>query len=301
MLANTASRTIFERLPGNLQPFVFACSVSAREKLSLERLGAGKDLARIMLPLARVLSEESLMLMTKSWLALCAIAAGGFLNASFSQPGLPHARAFPSPVDSRQSGLMNQPSAPTADDMQKASETALIAEIRHDLRDNTAKLRLSEFRFDQASNRSLEGKSQGLVLFDQTSAIPISATVIYDLPSARIEQVCYEVNEPAQQEGTATLGKQMRAHIADLIGSRLVLEFSQQPVDFSLLGIDNISRGRDRIVISGNGITRFPGEGAAYTRFIAVADKFSGRILTLKYDLQQEIQPNAAATFAQTN
>jgi len=241
------------------------------------------------------------MFTTKLCLGLVAIAAGGFLDAGMGQPESPSlnqsaAIAAPTRVEATEAWPI-----PDAAALQSASGRAVLAEVRHDLRDNSAKLRLSDFRFDRVSSQSVEGTGHGLVLFDESSSIPIVATAVYDLSLSKIERVSYQVAGSERQPGAELLGKKLRDRIADLIGSRLVLEFSQQPVDFSLLEINRISAGQERIVIGGNGITRFPGEGAAFTRFTAVADKSSGRILTVKYELLQEMQPRTDVSLAEAN
>lgn len=241
------------------------------------------------------------MFTTKSWLGLFAIAAGGFLNAGVRQPESPAIDSPAAIAAPARVGALEAWPMPDAAALQAASGRAVLAEIRHDLKDDSAKLRLADFHFDRVSSRSVEGTGHGLVLFDQSTSIPIVATAVYDLPQSRIERITYRVADSSQRAGAGLLGKELRDHIADLIGSRLVLEFSQQPVDFSLLEINSVSKGRDRAVISGSGVTRFAGEGSAFTRFTAVADRFSGRILNVKYELLQEMQPGENVAIAQEN
>ena len=229
------------------------------------------------------------MLTTKSLYGLFAIAAGGFLNSAMSQTGLPIAVQPQAPV----SAIVVQrqaTSAPAQDAMQTASNKAVFAALRTDLGDGAIKLQLSEFRFDPVSSQSLEGKSRGSLLFDGATSVPIVATVIYDLPLSRVDNVTYSIDGTTPSSSLQPVVGALRERIADVIGSRLVMEFSQQPVDFSLLNVRSIANGPARLLIDGDGITRFPGEGAAYTRFVAVADKSSGRVVAIKYDLSREMQ-----------
>jgi hypothetical protein len=185
--------------------------------------------------------------------------------------------------------------------LQKASELALLGQVRQDLQDNDSSLRLSPLSFRRDSGRSVEGTGTGVVIFNGVGELPISVKVNYDVLDSRVEQVTYRVTGSARQSRVQLLGQQMRSAIADRIGARLVLEFSQQPVDFSLLDINQLASGRNRVMISGNGVTRFPGEGAAFTTFVATADKFTGKILTVQYELLQEVEQPVGDALASSN
>lgn len=239
------------------------------------------------------------MFTTKTLFGLLAIAAGGIVNNTVNQP-------FQSPpVDAEPSLSAAQPDVDRSrvrgdDGMQSAARSAVLAAIRTDLHDNNSSLRLSEFRFDAASSETVEGNSRGQFVFDGASSIPIVATVLYDVPKATIESVRYSLAEKPAAADAGQVGPAMRQRISDVIGSRLVMEFSQQPVDFSLLNVRSIASGPARLLVDGDGVTRFAGEGAAYTRFFAVAEKSTGRIVSIKYDLQQD-QENGANSLAKSN
>lgn len=237
------------------------------------------------------------MFTIKSLLAMSAIAAGGFLNTGNGVPAT--TRAAPAPVAS--SLPIPAPHASSISDavsLQRASESAVLAAVRKDLQDDRSGVRLSPLSFQRDGGRSIQGAGHGVVLFDGIGLLPIDVTVVYDLPGARIEQVNYRVTGKAERPKAELLGKKLRNAIADRIGARLVLEFSQQPVDFSLLEIEHLASGRNRVMITGNGVTNFIGEGAAYTRFVATADKFTGHILTVQYELLQEVPALDAASLA---
>jgi hypothetical protein len=72
----------------------------------------------------------------------------------------------------------------------------------------------------------------------------------------------------------------LRDAIAARVGTALRTEFANQPSRFELLAVDRVDSGRRRMVVAGSGITRFDGEGAAFTRFTASLDKFDGRVFT---------------------
>lgn len=218
----------------------------------------------------------------KSSLALIAIAAGGFINAGSGPPSTV-TPAAPTRL------IVEDGAVPAHAILKSAAEQALLAQVRKDLQDREADIRLADLRFERTSNRSVEGVGKGTLSFDSSDAIPVEVTVSYDLHERRVEQANYLIAAGARPSPQRFLGKRMRREIADRIGSRLVLEFAQQAVDFSLLDVKHFSSGRDRIMISGTGVTRFLGEGAAHTRFVATADKSSGHILSISYELLEEI------------
>lgn len=227
------------------------------------------------------------MLTIKTAAVMFAIATGGFLNAGKNAAPAPLAVAATQHLTATQA-LAENP-IPNVAHLQKASQAALLSQVRTDLQDARTGLRLAPLRFSRASTRVVEGRGTGFVLFNGIGELPVEVNVAYDMASGVVEQANYRVTGSAQASRATLLGQRMRGEIADRIGARLVLEFAQQPVDFSLLEIAQIASGRDRVMISGNGITRFIGEGAAYTSFVATADKSSGKILTVQYELMQEI------------
>ncbi|MEO7251833.1 MAG: hypothetical protein ABIW30_04405, partial [Arenimonas sp.] len=166
-----------------------------------------------------------------------------------------------------------------------------------------AKIHLDKLHFSRASERSVGARGTGVAMFDSVNPVPIQITVTYDLTTARVERASYVVSESTAtaSSGSAVLGKKLRDSIADRIGARLVLEFAQQPVDFSLLQITNVASGRKRMVVTGDGITGFPGEGSAYTKFVATVDKFTGDIVKVDYELLQELAAPARDSLATMN
>lgn len=228
------------------------------------------------------------MVTAKPLFALFAIAAGGFLNAGSGLAGSP--TSHPAAVDLLSLAEPPLPAGGNAG-MQAAAAKAVLAQVQRDLQDHGARIRLEDLHFSRASERSVAASGAGVALFDSVNPIPIQVTVTYDLSTARVERANYVVSEGAAPAHSKpdVLGKKLRDSIANRIGARLVLEFAQQPVDFSLLQITNVASGRNRMLVTGDGITGFPGEGAAYTKFVATVDKFSGAVLKVDYELLQEV------------
>lgn len=225
------------------------------------------------------------MFAAKTSLTLFAIAACGLLCTSCGE-----SYAAPTAIAQRSTLLSSDQVVPAGAVLQGAAEKLLLGQVRRDLEAPEARIRLSSLHFVRVSGRSLEGRGDGILQFDGPGTIPIEVIVTYDLSEQKMERADYLVAAGAESLNDELLGKSLRDNISDSIGSRLVLEFSQQPVDFSLDKITHLSSGRNRLMISGNGITRFPGEGAAYTRFVATADRISGRVISISYELLQQVE-----------
>jgi hypothetical protein len=238
------------------------------------------------------------MFTTKSLFGLVVIAAGGFLNNAVN-PTTAAAVSATNAVSSVSPGVSPKPVP--GNPVQATAQHAVLAAIQTDFHDQSSQLRLSEFRFAPASSETLEGVSQGRLLFDGASSVPIVAKVVYDVAHEQIERVDYSLPERSSATNKASIDNALRSRIADVIGSRLVMEFAQQPVDFSLTNVRSVADGRDRLLIDGDGVTHFGGEGDAYTRFVAVADKFSGRVVAIKYDLLNEMRPETKESTGATN
>lgn len=223
------------------------------------------------------------MFEAKQLMALFAIAAGGFLNAGIGAQGVA-APAASSPAPAQANAVAS--GVPADPVLQRAAERALLAQLRSDLGDDSASLRLSALRFQRASGRSIEGRGEALARFDGGAPVPLEVSIAWDVPTQRVEQAAYLVSGQAR---ALRVDEGMRQRIADRIGARLVLEFAGQPVDFALDHVQHLAAGRERLLVSGEGIASFAGEGAARTRFVATADRASGKLLTLQYELGEQL------------
>ena len=226
------------------------------------------------------------MIDARQFAALFAIFAGGVLNAGIGAQysSLSSAQAAASP--SGQASTSASREAGSGAELQRASAQALRAQLRADLGDPAAELQLSALHFERASGRSVEGRGRAVALFDGSAPIPLEVSVVWDLPTGRVEQAAYLVAGDAT--GTR-LDAATQKRIADRIGSRLVVEFAGQPVDFALHRVEHLAAGREKLLVSGEGVADFGAEGAARTRFVATADRASGKLLTLQYELGEQL------------
>jgi len=231
-----------------------------------------------------------IMIEARQLAALFAIGAGGVLNAGLGAQIDALATPAPTPIVA-QSLAPARADATAQQDLQRAASEALLAQLRSDLGDPTASLQVSPLKFARDSGRSLEGRGTALASFDGSEPVRLEVSVVYDEPTQRMEQASWLVTGPAPQQ--ATLDARTKRRIADRIGSRLVLEFAGQPVDFSLARVEHLAAGRERLLVSGEGIADFGSEGAARARFVATAERASGKLLTLQYELGEQLAPTA--------
>ena len=223
------------------------------------------------------------MIEARQFAALFAIAAGGVLNAGIGAQYGALAAPAPSPMLAQAVAQ----STPAEDPVQRAAREALLAQVRADLGDPGASLRLdAPLKFERDSGRSLQGRGTALAIFDHSDPVRLEVSVSWDLPTQRIEQAAWLVTGPAAQ---ASIDAAMKQRIADRIGSRLVLEFAGQPVDFALDRVEHLAAGRERLLVSGEGTADFGAEGAARARFVATAERTSGKLLTLQYELGEQL------------
>ena len=220
----------------------------------------------------------------RQFAALFAIAAGGVLNAGLGAQVDSFAAPSPSPLLAQSVAA----SAPAEDPVQRAAREALLAQVRSDLGDPAAILELeAPLKFARGSGRSMEGRGTALARFDHSEPVRLEVSVVWDEPTQRVEQASWLVTGPAPQ--SSALDATTKRRIADRIGSRLVLEFAGQPVDFALSRVEHLAAGRGRLLVSGEGVADFGAEGAARTRFVATADRASGKLLTLQYELGEQL------------
>jgi hypothetical protein len=216
--------------------------------------------------------------------ALAAIAAGGFLNAGLDLRVASARAAEPSRPDVEH----RVDATPAQAELHAQAQAALLAQLRADLGDPQARLELRSLSMQRSSGRTIEGRGRALAYFDGSAPVPLDVSIAWDLPTQRIEQASYLLAGPAE---AVALDATMRERIADRIGARLVVEFAGQPVDFALSRVEHLAAGRDRMLVAGEGIASFGAEGDARTRFLATAERSSGKLLTLQYELGEQLAP----------
>lgn len=182
---------------------------------------------------------------------------------------------------------------------------ALQARVRSDLDDDSLLVDVSglQLRRDGAALVAVDGRAT--VSLGAGGVLPLRVEADWNADAGRIDRLDYRVTGPAtaplsagaasSARGVAGIGASLHAAIEDKVGVGIGREFAAQHPSFQLVAVDSIASGRYRMVVAGTGITRFPGEGAAFTRFTASVGKFDGRVLKVDYELLQELDPSSVA------
>lgn len=191
-----------------------------------------------------------------------------------------------------------------------AVAVALQARVRADLNDRSLTVDVSglSLRRDSANLVSVDGQAR--VSLGAGGVLPLRVEADWNAGEQRIERIDYRVTGAATAQlaaraagvmpdgariGAARIGAALHAAIQDKVGADIGREFAAQHPEFQLVAVDSVASGRYSMVVAGTGITRFPGEGAAFTRFSANIGKFDGRVMRVDYELLQELDPRAVS------
>jgi hypothetical protein len=238
------------------------------------------------------------MFTTKIIASLFLIAAAGVFDAERGRVGDPDAQAA-APIGGVQA-------APSIAALRPAVLAALESRLRADLSDPTIQVGIDSLSVGRPNGAILAADGAGFVSLGAGGRLPVRFDADWNPATARLERVDYRVtpvapatkatSQATPKARPAALRAGMRDAIAARVGTALRAEFANQPSRFELLGVDRVDSGRRRMVVSGSGITRFDGEGAAFTRFTATLDKFDGRVLNVDYELLDDAEPDAIAS-----
>lgn len=201
------------------------------------------------------------------------------------------------------------PNSASMGQIRAAVASALRARVRADLHDDSLSVDVTGLllRRDGANLVSVDG--QALVSLGAGGMLPVRVEADWNAAERRIDRLDYAVTGAATAQpplhaanaaanavpGAARIGTMLHAAIEDRVGAGIGREFAAQHPSFQLVAVDSVASGRYRMVVAGTGITRFPGEGAAFTRFSASIGKFDGRVLHVDYELLQQLDPHAVA------
>jgi hypothetical protein len=222
--------------------------------------------------------------------SLFLLAAAGFLDGQ-APAAAPSGGTGPAarPADSA--------AAPMPAQLQRAVHAELQARLRRDLDDASLEVRLGALTVRRDGLLVVAADGEALVLMGAGGDLPLRVEADWDLATQRLARVDYRVSGPARNASTPAdaVGERLRAAIASRVREGLAAEFAGQRSEFQLLEVERVQSGRHRMLVTGTGITRFPGEGAAYTRFSATVDKFDGALERVDYELLGDAPVEAIA------
>jgi hypothetical protein len=212
--------------------------------------------------------------------SLFLLAAAGFLDGQ--SPAAPQAGGLASAARPAEAAV-----APMPAQLQQAVHRELQDRLRRDLDDASLQVRLGALDMRRDGLLVVAADGDALVLMGAGGDVPLRVEADWDLATQRLARVDYRVTGPARTvaKPADAVGERLRAAIASRVGDGLAAEFAGQRSEFQLLEVERVQSGRHRMLVTGTGITRFPGEGAAYTRFSATVDKFDGELEQVDYEL----------------
>lgn len=164
-----------------------------------------------------------------------------------------------------------------------AAAAAVIGALQTRFDGQSVQFRLNQILSDRVSLRDIALHGSGEIRFDASQSwLPISFDALYDtdIQTVQSPSITLGAQQLAQQDGTLPLdGLQKR------VGKAMASEFSSQQVTFDLQQASVIGGDGQRIVVEGNGIAKFDGEGREDVTVQAVYDRRSGRWIDATYDL----------------
>lgn len=163
-----------------------------------------------------------------------------------------------------------------------AAAAAIIGALQTRFDGQLVQFRLGEILSDRASLRDIALHGTGDIRFDPSGSwLPIRFDALYD------------TDTQAVQSPTITLGAQHAARIDGKlpldglqarVNKAISTEFATQQVKFDLQQASVIGGDGQRVVIEGNGVATFDGEGREDVTVQAIYDTRSGRWIDASYE-----------------
>ncbi len=164
-----------------------------------------------------------------------------------------------------------------------ATAAAVIGALQARFDGQAVQFRLGVVSSERASLRDITLHGRGEIRFTASEAwLPISFDALYDTDTQVV------------QSPSITLGAQYVARTTDAslpldglqrrVGKAIATEFSSQSVSFDLRQASVIGDDGQRIVVVGNGIAKFDGEGSEDVSVQAVYDRSTKRWIDATYE-----------------
>ncbi len=163
-----------------------------------------------------------------------------------------------------------------------ATAAAIIGALQSRFDGQAVQFRLGDLLSERASLRDISLHGRGEIRFDASEAwLPITFDALYDTDTQAVQSpsITLGAQQLAHEDGTLPLdGLQKR------VGRAMASEFSSQQVSFDLQQASVIGGDGQRIVVEGNGVAKFDGEGREDVTVQAVFDRRSGRWIDASYE-----------------
>ncbi len=172
--------------------------------------------------------------------------------------------------------------AEAAQAINDATAAAIIGALQSRFDGQNVQFRLGDVLSERASLRDIALHGRGEIRFDASDAwLPISFDALYDTDTQSVQSPSITLGA----QHVARTGKNLPLDgLQRRVGEALSTEFSSQQVSFDLQQASVIGGDSQRVVVEGNGIAKFDGEGREDVTVQAVFDRRSGRWIDASYE-----------------
>ncbi|MGV8923322.1 MAG: hypothetical protein ACOH1L_08245 [Thermomonas sp.] len=175
-----------------------------------------------------------------------------------------------------------------------AAAAAIIGALQTRFDGQSVQFRLGDILSERASLRDITLHGGGEIRFDSAGEwLPIRFDALYDTDTQSVQSpsITLGAQHTARNDGSLPLdGLQLRVNKA------LTTEFESQQVNFDLQQASIIGGDGQRIVVEGNGVATFDGEGSEDVTIQAIYDTRSGRWIDASYEFGLVSSQNAIAS-----
>ncbi len=164
-----------------------------------------------------------------------------------------------------------------------AAAAAIIGALQTRFDGQPVQFRLGEMLSDRASLRDIALHGRGEIRFDRTGEwLPIQFDALYDTDTQSVQspRITLGAQHGARNDGSLPL-----VALQKRIGKAMSKEFESQQVSFDLQQAKVIGGDGKRIVVEGNGIATFDGEGGEDVTIQAIYDTGSGEWIDTNYEI----------------
>ncbi len=163
-----------------------------------------------------------------------------------------------------------------------ATAAAVIGALDSRFDGQSVQFRLGEVLSERASLRDIALHGRGEIRFDGAGEwLPIRFDALYDTDTQSVQSpsITLGAQYNARKDGSLPLGG-----LQVKVGKALSAEFESQQVSFDLQQASVIGGDGQRIVVEGNGIATFDGEGREAVTIQAIYDRGTGRWIDASYE-----------------
>lgn len=175
-----------------------------------------------------------------------------------------------------------------------AAAAAIIGALQTRFDGQSVQFRLGNILSDRASLRDITLHGGGEIRFDSAGEwLPIRFDALYDTDTQSVQSpsITLGAQHTARNDGSLPLeGLQLR------VTKALSSEFESQQVNFNLEQASVIGGDGPRIVVEGNGVATFDGEGREDVVVQAIYDTRSGRWIDASYEFGSMSTQHAIAS-----